>query len=91
MFGDGEWLAERTEEQWMRYVDWLESLADKKLAIVEFGAGLAVPTVRYECQRRGGKLIRVNPREPQAPVKAIDIPCGALEAITNIDALLSRA
>lgn len=89
MFGDGEWLEERTMAQVSRYETWLSKLDGARLAVVECGAGLAVPTVRYECERRGGFLIRINPRECDAPRGKISLPLGALEALNRIDALLS--
>ena len=88
MFDDFDWLHDRTYDQRRRYVKWLDRLADKRLAIIEFGAGLGVPTVRYECESHGGTLIRVNPRESEVPTGGIPIAAGALEVIRQIDALL---
>lgn len=88
MFGDFEWDSGRHDEQAQRYYEWLRSVRAKNLAIIEFGAGQSVPTVRHECQSQPGKLIRVNPRDHQAPADAISIPLGALDAIRRIDALL---
>ncbi|HUQ70496.1 MAG TPA: hypothetical protein VM165_13275 [Planctomycetaceae bacterium] len=56
---------------------------------IELGAGLAIPTVRHECERRGRMLIRINPREPQTPAGGISLPMGALEALSRIDAILA--
>jgi hypothetical protein len=72
-----------------RYEAWLSQLHGAKLAVIECGAGLAVPTVRYECERRGGLLIRINPRESAVPLRSISLPLGALDALRHIDALLS--
>ena len=91
MFGDGGWLAHRCEEQQGRYFRWLQQLAGKRLAVIEFGAGTAVPTVRWECQRRGGRLIRVNPRDTAAPPGSIVLPLGALEAIEKVERRMNRA
>lgn len=84
MFGDGDWIPDRTAEQEDRYTRWLKSVAGKRVVAIEFGAGLAIPTVRYECEGRAEQLIRVNPREPQTPVGGISLACGALEAIQRI-------
>jgi NAD-dependent SIR2 family protein deacetylase len=89
MFGDGDWLERRTLEQVRRYEGWLRSLRSAKLAVIECGAGLAVPSVRNECERLGGTLIRINPREPQVPEDGISLPLGALEALQRIDELLA--
>jgi hypothetical protein len=61
-------VANRSEEQRRRYHRWLAPLRGKRLAVIELGAGTTVPTVRREWGRRGGWLIRVNPRETDAPV-----------------------
>ncbi len=57
----------------------------KNIVAIEFGAGTTVPTVRYECQKRGDTLIRVNPRDYLATIESISIPLNALEAILEID------
>ncbi len=47
MFGDWSWLGHRTEAQQERFSKWLNELAKSsaKLAVVELGAGSAIPTV----------------------------------------------
>ena len=90
MFDDEGWVPDRSEEQQQRYHDWLERLAGKRLAIIEFGAGTGVPSVRRECERRGGRLIRVNPRDTAAPPGSIVLPVGALQAIRAVDSIILR-
>lgn len=85
MFGDGGWIPDRTSEQEERYEHWLRTVTSKRVVAIEFGAGLAIPTVRYECERRADVLIRVNPRESDTPAGGISLACGALEAIQRID------
>ena len=86
LFGDGRWNHRRTSEQEQRYRDFLRSNAQSRIAVVEIGAGTAVPTVRFESERLNAALIRINPREPQVHhPQAIGIACGALEAIAAID------
>jgi NAD-dependent SIR2 family protein deacetylase len=87
MFGDGSWLRGRYDEQ-RRYEGWLRRVEGGRVVAVELGAGLAIPTVRYECERRGRVLIRVNPREADTPAGGILLPAGALEALRRIDAHL---
>ena len=91
MFGDGEWIESRREEQHARYRQWLHSIRGSRLVIVECGAGTAVPTVRWECERLGGTLIRINVREPQVPEGQIGIERGALESLTELDLLLQQS
>jgi len=88
MFGDGNWVYDRYAEQAARYRKWLSQLRGCRLAIVELGAGLSVPTVRNECQRIGGRLIRINPREPETSSGGISLPLGALAALTAIDEIV---
>jgi NAD-dependent SIR2 family protein deacetylase len=88
MFGDGSWVPDRTEAQVHAYLRWLESIHGARLVVVELGAGLAVPTVRYEAESQRGTLIRINPREAATPVGGIAIPEGALAALEQIDRLL---
>ena len=88
MFGDPHWIATRSDRQHKRYLDWLERTPSRRLVIVELGAGLAVPTVRYECQTQPGTLIRINPREAEVGRDGISLPVGALAALRAIDDLL---
>jgi NAD-dependent SIR2 family protein deacetylase len=93
MFGDWHWIPQRTAEQEGRFSEWLARAAGPKLVIVEMGAGSAVPTVRMTSERvasrSGATLIRINPREPQAPLGHIGIEANALEALEAIDELMS--
>ena len=90
MFGDGSWQGQRTEAQRERFAAWLNGLAKSsaRLAVVELGAGSAIPTVRHTServlQRIGGALIRINPREEDVPSGQIGLPLGAAEAIRRI-------
>lgn len=91
MFGDGNWLHQRTQAQQNRYQQFLQQVADKRLVVLEFGAGTAIPTVRYECEQAAWDescLIRVNPREAHVPQGALSFACGALEFCRAIDSLL---
>lgn len=87
MFYDGQWISKRTDAQLMRYNEWLSSIDSRKLVMIELGAGLAIPTVRFAMESARGTLIRINPREPHVH-KGIAIPLGALEALQLIDQLI---
>lgn len=89
MFGDRQWLAERVDQQERAYRDWLTGVDSARLVTIELGAGLAIPTVRHECECSPGILIRINPREAFAPGGGISLPVGALMALQQIDALLN--
>ncbi len=88
MFGDWGWLDERTSAQELKLDKWLNSIVNKKIVIVECGAGSSVPTVRYKSESvaasRNATLIRINPREYQVPHGHISIPLGAKEGIEKI-------
>ena len=90
MFGDWSWIGRRTEAQQRRFEEWLNGLAraSAKLAVIEIGAGNAIPTVRHTservAERIGGTLIRLNPREDDVPGGHIGLPLGAAEGIRRI-------
>jgi len=90
MFGDWSWLEHRTNQQHERFSVWLDELSRQsaKVAVIELGAGGAVPTVRHTServvQRLNGKLIRINPREDIVPTGHIGLPLGAAEGIRQI-------
>jgi NAD-dependent SIR2 family protein deacetylase len=87
MFGDWGWVPDRSEAQHVRYRAFLREVQGKKLVAIELGAGLAIPTVRIECENQPQTLVRINPREAGVPAHGIAFPTGALEALREIDAL----
>lgn len=88
MFGDGGWRFERSDLQERRLDRWLASLGDRRLVVIELGAGTAVPTVRHFSERvtrrPGATLVRINPRESHGPEGTIAIPEGAVAALDRI-------
>lgn len=93
MFGDSSWLSRRTRSQERAFDEFLTDHRDARLVILEMGAGTAIPTIRYMGERLAatgrGTLVRINPREAQAPAGQISISAGALEGMTGIDRLLT--
>jgi len=93
MFGDRQWNELRTAMQEERLQNWLRSLGGARLAIVECGAGMAIPTVRLFCEdiaaAREATLIRINPREPEVPHGHLSFAGGALETLAAIDSCLN--
>jgi NAD-dependent SIR2 family protein deacetylase len=91
MFGDWLWVPHRTASQEERMRRWVEALTGRTV-VIEVGAGTAVPTVRltseHLARRTGGHLVRINPREPEAPAGATSLPMSALEALEALDRLL---
>jgi NAD-dependent SIR2 family protein deacetylase len=94
MFGDWGWDGSRTEEQEQRLSEWLGTIRPGGLAVLECGAGTAIPSVRRFCERaasaHGGTLIRINVREPEVPRGGISLPMRALEALRGIEAELNQ-
>jgi NAD-dependent SIR2 family protein deacetylase len=94
MFGDWGWDDARTRAQRQRLTTWLEAVEPGTLAVIECGAGTAIPSVRRFCEHAaavtGGTLIRVNVREPQVPSGGLSLPSRALEALSGIAEELER-
>lgn len=92
MFGDGWWDAERTDAQEARLSRWLTDLSGARVAVVECGAGTAIPSVRNFCERLAhavqGTLVRINVRESDVPEEGVGLAMGALEALQAIDAAM---
>jgi NAD-dependent SIR2 family protein deacetylase len=87
MFGDWDWDASVSRAQAARLAQWLDSivLGGHRLAIIECGAGTALPAVRWMSEQaaraHGGTLIRINTREPQVPAGQISLAAPAREAL----------
>ncbi len=90
MFGDFNWLSHRTDKQYLNMEKYLSMMQSP--VIIECGAGLSVPTVRYFSESQQGTLVRINPRESQislpksAKIKqTISISNGALIALKQLE------
>lgn len=93
MFGDGQFIDKRSEKQNERFRSWLISNQDKNTAIIDIGAGTAIPTIRNFGDRYTGydnyTLIRINPREFDVYNGGdIGLPFGGLEGLKKIKAAL---
>lgn len=93
MFSDWGWVSERSDQQERQLDEWIRGGRDRQLVIIEIGAGMAVPTVRYfseeVAQQPGATLIRINTEAPEGPPGTISMDCGALEALQAIDGKLT--
>ena len=58
--------------------------------MIEIGAGLHVPTVRWFSETLGEPLIRINPTEPDIPGRGVSLPAGGLAALEGIQQALSQ-
>ena len=92
MFSDGAWNLGRSLKQEQALTKWLRETDARELAVVECGAGTAIPTVRSfgeRLQHAGATLIRINVRESQGPPGTISIDAGARDALLQIEQTLS--
>lgn len=94
MFGDGGFVGERVDRQELRLAAWLSKMRGKKLAVIECGAGTAVPTVRWQSERIArafdAPLIRINPREAHGPGATLSLAMGASPALAAIAEVLGE-
>jgi NAD-dependent SIR2 family protein deacetylase len=86
MFGDWKWNYKRTSIQEERYSKWKRQNKNKKILIIELGAGTTISTVRRESETiakyYNGKLIRINPLEFDVDEKyGFSISAGAKEGL----------
>lgn len=93
MFNDYGWDSERSDAQSRRLDEWLGQQVHRKarFAVIECGAGVAIPSVRRYCahvaRQHAVPLIRINPREHEADFAGgehIGISSGALAALRQI-------
>lgn len=94
MFNDDGWVADREQAQSDRLRRWLAQVS--RPVVVELGAGAAVPTVRHfshaVVQQLGGRLVRINLREPAVPTGLdVGLPMGALAALQALDHRLAQS
>lgn len=87
MFGDWGWIDSRERLQMQNLREWRE--AAESIAVIEIGAGTAIPTVRRFGQNLGGQLIRINVSEPEVlRPKDVAVSLGGLDALRRISSAL---
>jgi NAD-dependent SIR2 family protein deacetylase len=67
MFGDWGWDPSHAQPRLDAHAAWVRRMRGARLAVVEIGAGTAVPTVRRQAElaaAASGRLVRINVREP---------------------------
>ena len=91
MYGDWGWISKRSDAQRNREVAWLAEMVQHRarIAVIELGAGTALPTVRHFSERliseMDARLVRINVRECEVPSKTdLGLGMGALEALRAI-------
>lgn len=97
MFSDWHWQSQMQDEKEQKLIAWLKQV--KNLAIVELGAGTAVPSVRNFGERLINhpinelvSLLRVNLREPQVPnkVDCYGLSLGALDGLNTLKEIIAK-
>jgi len=90
MFGDWDWMSERSDKQMKRFGRWKLDIANekKKVAVIEIGAGTAIASIRRMSESAAKQfhtsLIRINPREYQGLHGTIKLPFGGMEGVRSI-------
>jgi hypothetical protein len=85
MFNDVRWVDAVRREQQQRYEEWLASVREKRLVVIECGAGSAAASIRRVSdrllERSRVTLVRINPvaTEADEPTHVLRLP--ALQAI----------
>ena len=81
----------RTTLQYQGLQQWLSGV--DKLVCIEIGAGTNIPTVRHFSENCGGRLIRINPGEPQVPDPhtGIALALGGLAGIQQLRQAFAEA
>lgn len=91
MFGDGDWLDERSRRQAHALQEWLGKAM--RPVVIEIGAGTAVPSARHFSHQviaqHGGRLVRLNPSEAAVPSGMdVGLAMGALAGLRAINEVL---
>jgi NAD-dependent SIR2 family protein deacetylase len=93
MFNDWWFLPARSNAQQRRFEQFIAS-CPRPITVVEIGAGLAIPTIRWEGENLGRKhgatVIRINPREAEISQPHLSVPTGGALALSRINQLLQR-
>ncbi|MCD2194057.1 NAD-dependent protein deacetylase [Actinomycetospora endophytica] len=92
MFGDGSWVPGMHGERMAAHRAWLRAQDAAGVAVVELGAGTAVPTVRRHAElasASSGRLVRINVREPEVRHgHGVGLAAGAQATLEALDARL---
>lgn len=89
MFGDGRYVNGSALGQEIRFHDWIESMGEQSVVVVELGAGTGLPTIRRMgeayARSRNACLIRINPRESDVGSGHVGIALAAADALVRLE------
>jgi NAD-dependent SIR2 family protein deacetylase len=95
-FADTTFIWELSLEQADRFRKWQETNGQRRIVIVECGAGIDCPGIRRHgeelcAQLPSATLVRINPRDAQTPsTQHVSLYMPALEAIEKIRSMIAR-
>ena len=90
MFGDWGWNPTRTRDQETSMNEWIAHLLrdQKRVIIIEIGAGTAIPSIRRNTELLSEKFnatyYRINPRESEVNGNGIAVSMKGLEGIKHV-------
>ena len=89
MFGDWSFIGDRADTQSEKFYAWRFRNKDKKIVVIEIGAGTGIPTIRnfgdVATRDYNTTLIRINPREDEVHNDGdIGLKLGGLDGIKYI-------
>lgn len=89
MFRDGTYLAHRSNEQEIRFQQFLKRVQGRKMLVFEIGSGPHVQSIRKKTRMLGieyhANIIRINPQDAKIKTPHIGLDMGALQALLEID------
>ena len=71
MFGDSEWLENRTEQQYARYTAWRRQIRGSRLVVIELGAGRVLSGLAKRIDKTLAAVSIGAPAEIEALVKRL--------------------
>jgi NAD-dependent SIR2 family protein deacetylase len=94
LYGDDGFDSSRSNDQRHRMDRYLQGIRGARAVVLEFGAGMTIPTVRDFCEDTArnlrGTFIRVNKSECSVPPDGIAIEMGAKAALLALNAALGE-
>ena len=95
MFGDYSWLSKRSSIQEDNFDEFLQFNNNKKIVVIELGAGSSIPTIRHLSEQLGQRhqatVLRINPREAHIRAPHFSFSGGAVEVLTQIQNALTKS
>lgn len=89
MFRDYAYISTRSDEQEIRFQEFLQKHNENDIVVIEIGSGPHVQSIRKKTRMLGikhnAKIIRINPKDFKIKEPHIGIDKGALDALKEID------